>query len=69
MINTIMLNEKINESGLKKKVIAQYLGITPYSLLQKINNKSEFKVSEVYKLIELLKLNRREVFCIFSQKY
>ena len=68
MINTTMINEKIKTSGLKKKAIASYLDITQYALSQKINNEREFKVSEVCKLIELLKLNQEEVFCIFFSK-
>lgn len=63
--NTNLLLEYINKSGLKKVHIAKHLGITSYSLSKKINNKSEFKGSEMEKMSEILGLNNRERDSIF----
>lgn len=54
MTNTELLNRIIKESGLKKKYIAERLGITGYGLQKKIENRSEFKSSEISILCELL---------------
>lgn len=57
MTNTELLLSCIKESGLKKGYIAKCLGITSHSLSKKINNKSEFKGSEMEKMGNLLKLD------------
>ena len=54
MVNTELLNKKINDSGLKKTFIADKLGITRQALFLKINNVTEFMSSEVQGLCELL---------------
>lgn len=54
MTNTKLLNEKILESGLKKKFIAEKLGLSTYGLQRKIENRSEFKASEISILCDLL---------------
>ena len=41
------LKNWINQHGLKKGFIAEKLGITLQGLLNKIENKSEFKASEI----------------------
>lgn len=56
MTDTKLLNEIISKSGLKKQFIAEQLGISRYSLMQKINNIVEFKISEVDKLCVILKI-------------
>ena len=38
MTNTKLLNEKIVESGLKRKFIAEKLGLSTYGLQRKIEN-------------------------------
>lgn len=60
MTNTKTLKELIVQSGLKCIYIAEQLGISRYSLQKKIENKSEFKVSEVNALCNLLKINSLE---------
>lgn len=54
MTNTDMLRELIKKKGLKYIFIAKRLGITPYCLQQKINNKREFKTSEVQEMCNIL---------------
>lgn len=54
MVNTKLINDLITEKGLKLKFIAEKMGITSTGLRQKINNKTEFKVSEAYILCKVL---------------
>lgn len=54
MTNTQMLLDYIEASGLKRNYIARTLGITTYSLAQKIHNIREFKASEIYTLCRVL---------------
>ncbi len=53
-----MSNEQIikaiEESGLKLKYIADYLGISYMTLYRKLHNKSSWKYEEVEKLKKLL---------------
>ena len=61
MTNTQLLLEHINRSGLKRNYIARMLGITTYSLAQKIHNIREFKASEIYTLSRVLGITSPEV--------
>lgn len=54
MTNTALLNERITASGLKKSYIAKVLSVTVGTLSRKINNKLEFKASEIHALCDLL---------------
>ena len=54
MTDSIALRKKIESRGLKLKFVAEYLGLSPYGLQLKIENKQEFKTSEVAALCELL---------------
>lgn len=68
MTNTIMLTKYIDESGYRKGHIASALGISSYGLMLKINNKSEFKASEIAKLCDLLKISKKDRDSIFFAK-
>ena len=54
MTDTTRLNQIIEETGLKKKFLAQKLGLTPYGLAKKINGETEFKASEITKICQIL---------------
>lgn len=54
MTNTNLLRQKIDESGLKLQFIADRLGISRFALYQKLENQTEFRVSEVATLCKLL---------------
>ena len=54
MTNSKELMNLIKERGLKLKYVAEALGLTSYGLSLKINNKNEFKTSEVATLCEIL---------------
>ena len=56
MTNTKALEEKIEQSGLKKNFIAKTIGLSPYGLAKKINNETEFKTSEIEKLCKILNI-------------
>lgn len=65
MTNTTLLKDFIERSGYKRSYIAECLGITTYSLLLKINNKSEFKANEIDILCRLLNISIRDRMRIF----
>lgn len=54
MTNTTLLKERIKESGLRHDFIAKKLGIGTAALTRKINNRVEFKASEIKMLCEIL---------------
>jgi hypothetical protein len=68
LTDTKALRDRILLSGLKYKAIAEQIGITPYTLQLKIENDTEFKVSEVDKLSSLLDLSLQEKDQIFFAK-
>lgn len=65
MTDTRALRQKIEQSGMKYRFVAETLGITPYGLQKKIENVTEFKASEISKLSKLLKLSAAEMTEIF----
>lgn len=70
MTNTVALKELIRKKGLKVKYVAEYLGLSAYGFQLKVENKQEFKTSEVSALCELLEINslieKEEIF--FNKK-
>lgn len=60
MTNTQLLLDYIERSGLKRNYIARMLGITTYSLAQKIHNIREFKASEIYTFCRVLRITSPE---------
>lgn len=68
MTNTSLLEEYIEKSGYKKSFIAEKIGLTAYGFALKVNNKSEFKASEMTVLCELLKINAKDKEAIFFAK-
>ena len=65
MTNTKLLREKIEQSGYKLRFIAKAIGITYQAFLNKINNRSDFRVDEMQGLYDLLGLNEEEREAIF----
>ena len=67
MTDSCKLRELIESKGFKMKFVAEYLGLSSYGLSLKINNKQEFKTSEVSALCELLgitRLNEKEALFV-----
>lgn len=65
MTDTKRLRDLIAALGLKYKAIAKTLGISAYALQMKIDNDSEFRVSEVDALAKILGLTLEEKDAIF----
>lgn len=65
MTNTKLLEQYIELSGYKRSYLAKALGITSYALALKINNKSEFKASEIDILCKLLNISVKDRMRIF----
>ena len=64
-INNEALKRKIESEGLKQTYIADQLGISYTSMLNKTSGRTEFTMSEVSKLQEVLHLDDedfREIF-------
>ena len=68
MTNTSLLEQYIKQSGYKKSYIARQLGLTAYGFSLKVNNKSEFKGSEMDILCDLLKIDVKDRMAIFFAK-
>ena len=54
MVNTEMLNARIEGSGYKRAYIASELNITRQSFCSKVNNSTEFLSSEVQNLCRVV---------------
>lgn len=65
MTNTSLLMQYIERSGYKISFIAKQLGLTAYGFMLKVNNKSEFKASEITILCKLLKISAKDREAIF----
>lgn len=66
MTNSKLLRALIDEKGLKLKYVAEKLGLSPYGLQLKIDNRQEFKTSEVAVLCDVLEITslkkKEEIF-------
>lgn len=60
MTDTIALRNRIKASGYRFGYVAAQLGITTYTLQRKIDNISEFRVSEVDSIAKLLAMSPAE---------
>ena len=47
MTDTKLLKAKIKDKGMKQGYIAEKLGLTSYGFANKLNNKTEFKSTEI----------------------
>lgn len=65
MTNTKLLEEYIAKSGYKRSFIAKKIGKTAYALSLKINNKNEFKASEINILCDLLCIDIQDRMNVF----
>lgn len=65
MTNTKMLEKAIKDSGYKKGFIAEQVGLSRAGLCNCINNRAEFKASQINTLCTLLKLDQTQRSAIF----
>ena len=56
MVDTKLLRQKIDDSGLKMDFIANQIGISRYGFYNKVNGKSDFRTGEVATLCKLLSI-------------
>lgn len=68
MANTLLLKDKISESGMTVKAIAEKTGILRETLYNKMAGRSEFTASEIVALSEILKLSKDDRDKIFLQR-
>ena len=66
--NAELFKTRLNQSGIKKKVLAKKLGITPQGLKLKSDGVNEFKVSEISVLCDELRLSNNDRDLIFFAK-
>lgn len=60
MVDTEALNQAISRSGFKRYAIADKMGITRVSLSKKIENRVEFKASEISGICGILGIDSLE---------
>lgn len=65
MVNTKLLRRKIDERGIKVNYILEKLQLSRQGWANKMENKTEFKVSELVMLKKILCLTEEEVRSIF----
>lgn len=65
MTDTALLREHINKSGYKLSYVAERCGLTVQGLLNKINNKSDFRANEIQAICSLLNIDCNEKEKIF----
>ena len=65
MVNTQLLDAKIQDSGLYLKFIIEKLGLSRNGFDKKRKGKTPFRTAEIYVLGDLLKLTEEEKLSIF----
>ena len=65
MTDTKRLKDKIKKSGIKYTFIAGKLGISKQSLFRKLEDGTDFKVSQMFILKDILRLSAKEAREIF----
>lgn len=68
MVDTKMLQDKMQKNGYTLESLAAEMNLSRTGLFNKIHNLSEFRVSEINKLSELLQLKKTEMTNIFFAK-
>lgn len=64
MINLIKLTDTIDKKGLKRTYIAKEVGISIQTLSLKLKGQTDFKISELQKLCDLLELKLIDILNI-----
>lgn len=64
-MNDFLLKDVIKKSGLKKKAIAEKMGISAYTLAMKLDNKRKFNIDEVAELCNILAISTEKREAIF----
>ena len=64
-MNRQLLKAAIAREGLTAEVVAERIGITPMAFSNKVQSKTDFKLSEIQAMIDILCLDKSEVLNIF----
>lgn len=67
-VNTLLLDEAIEKSGLKIGFIIEKLGLSPNGFYKKRKGITSFRKSEIYVLCDLLRLTEEQAEKIFYPK-
>ena len=65
MTDTNTLRLLVKNAGLKFAYIAKQMDLTPYGLQNKIDNRTEFKASEIAKLCKILSIDQNQKESVF----
>lgn len=68
MINLLKLTNTIDKKGMKRTFIAKEVGMSIQTLSLKLQGQSEFKISELQKLCNLLGIKLLDVLNIEEEK-
>ena len=68
MTNAEMFRKKVEERGVSYSFLADKMGISRASLYNKLDNKSEFKASEIAVATTVLRLSNKERDQIFFNR-
>lgn len=68
MTDTMLLEKIIEDSGVKKKAIAERLDLSPQGLRNKLSGVYDFTIPEMMELCSILKLNAKQREQIFLKK-
>jgi hypothetical protein len=66
--DTKKLRKLVEASGLKYRFIAEKMNLSPFGLALKIDNKNDFKASEISELSIILGLSEEQISSIFLKK-
>jgi hypothetical protein len=64
-INLTLLSEKIEQSGMKRKIIAEKMNLTPEGLRNKLNGKRDFNAKEIKGIAHAINLTGDDILSIF----
>lgn len=65
MTNTRQLKSVLTLRGMTQIELANEMGVSPVTLSNKINNKIEFKASEIRNIADILGLDNLDIMAIF----
>lgn len=65
MTNVKLLADKIQQSGLKKSYIADKIGVSKSTFYAQMQGKTEFRMSQVATISQLLGLDEANITAIF----
>lgn len=68
-VNLILLTEKIEQSGMKRKAIAEKMNLTTAGLANKLKGKRDFSATEINSIANAINLTDEDILSIFFPEY